>query len=152
MKNTTLCYIEKDGKYLMLLRNRKKNDCNEGKWIGIGGKFKDGEDPEMCLLREVREETGVNLTEYHFYGIINFINTKWENEAMYLYSASDYEGEIDYDCDEGELRWIDKSDVMNLNLWEGDRIFLTKMLDGEESISMTLRYDGDRLIGIDESE
>ena len=145
MKLTTLCYIEKNGRYLMLLRNKKKNDCNEGKWVGIGGKFRENETPDECLLREVKEETGVVLTEYHFYGIIRFVSDRWEDEAMYLYSASGYDGEIDYDCDEGELRWIDKEDVMKLNLWEGDRLFLVRMLNGEERFNMTLRYEGETL-------
>ena len=146
MRNTTLCYIEKDNKYLMLLRNKKENDCNEGKWIGIGGKFKKKENAEACLLREVREETGLTLTDYHFHGIVFFLNTKWEDEAMYLYTAAGFEGDINYDCPEGELHWVEKNEVMNLNLWEGDKLFLKKLIDGEERFSMTLSYDGDELL------
>ena len=130
----------------MLLRNKKEHDCNEGKWIGIGGKFKKKENADACLLREVFEETGLKLTEYHFHGIIYFINSEWEDEAMYLYSATGYEGEVNYDCDEGELKWIDKDKILDLNLWEGDRIFLSKMLSGQKRFSLTLNYEGDKLI------
>ena len=149
MINTTLCYIEKDGKYLMLLRNKKENDLNEGKWVGIGGKFEAGETPEECLLREVREETELTLTRYHFHGIIRFISDRWEDEDMYLYSASDFTGTIPDTCDEGELRWIDKDKIMGLSLWEGDRYFLSELLKGTETINMTLKYEGDRLISVE---
>ncbi len=88
MKNTTLCYIEQDGKYLMLLRNKKKADINKNKWIGIGGKFEEGESPEECLLREVKEETGLILEEYRLRGIITFSSEGWGTEYMYLYTAS----------------------------------------------------------------
>ena len=148
MKNTTLCYIEKDNKYLMLLRNKKENDCNEGKWIGVGGKFEGNETSDECLCREVLEETGLVLTDYHFHGIVYFLNTVWEDEAMYLYTATGFDGTPDYNCDEGELRWIDKSEIMKLNLWEGDRIFLEKLINGEDRIDMTLNYDGERLISV----
>lgn len=146
MKNTTLCYIEKDNQYLMLLRNKKEHDCNEGKWIGVGGKFKKKENADACLLREVYEETGLTLTNYHFHGIIYFLNTEWEDEAMYLYTATGYEGEVISDCAEGELHWIKKDRIMDLNLWEGDRIFLKKLLAGEDKFSITLKYDGDQLL------
>jgi len=143
--NTTLCYIEKDGKYLMMLRNKKENDLNEGKWIGIGGKFEPGETSEQCLLREVREETGLILTDYKLRGIIGFVSDRWDDENMYLYTASGFEGELNTDCNEGELRWIDKDKVMDLNLWEGDRLFLPRLINGESDINMTLHYEGDVL-------
>ncbi len=145
MIKTTLCYIEKDGKYLMLYRNKKKNDVNEGKWVGVGGKFEPGETAEECLLREVREETGLILKSWHFYGIVNFVSDKWDDEAMYLYLGKDFDGEILESCKEGELRWIDKSEILNLSLWEGDVYFLREMLLGADKISMTLRYEGDTL-------
>ena len=148
MINTTLCYIEKDNKYLMLLRNKKENDLNEGKWIGIGGKFLPGETAEQCLLREAYEETDLKLTEFRFHGIIKFNSDKWESEDMYLYSASGFEGEVDFNCPEGELRWIDKDKIMDLNLWEGDRLFLKDLLEGKDEINMTLTYEGDKLINI----
>lgn len=172
MIKSTLCYIEKDGKYLMMFRGKKPNDPNAGKWIGIGGKFEEGESPDECMLREVREETGLLLTEYHFHGIIRFRSDAWEYEDMYLYSAkaptgaaggpdksnedaaggSDVksEGAALKDCSEGELSWIDKEQIMELPLWEGDRLFLKKLLDGEETIEMTLQYEGETLVNKEE--
>lgn len=140
MKNTTLCYIEKDGKYLMLHRIKKENDLNEGKWIGVGGKFEPGETAEECLLREVYEETGVTLTSYRYRGIIKFLSDKWEDEVIYLYTADAYEGEISMECNEGVLAWIDKDKILDLNLWEGDSIFLKELL-ADRDVSITLHYD-----------
>lgn len=145
MKNTTLCYIEKDDQYLMLLRNKKKIDLNKGKWIGVGGKFEDGETPEECLLREVYEETGLTLTSYHFRGIITFISDEWETEYMHLYTADAYDGELK-ECDEGELRFIPKKDIFDLNLWEGDVLFLRLLLEDSEPFYMKLVYEGDKLV------
>ena len=145
MINTTLCYIECDEKYLMLYRNKKKNDLNEGKWIGIGGKIEPGETPEECMLREIYEETGIHLPSSKFHGIIHFRSDK-EDEEMYLYSASLNDFPLLKECSEGELAWIPKSQIMSLSLWEGDRMFLKKLVDGEEHIEMLLRYQGDSLI------
>lgn len=145
MINTTLCYIERDGKYLLLCRNKKKNDLNEGKWIGVGGKCEPGEAPEACVRRETFEETGLTLGKLHFYGIIHFRSDTWEDEEMYLYGSDDFTGTLAEDCLEGTLAWVPKESVMDLPLWEGDRLFLKKMLAGEPSIEMTLRYEGDRL-------
>lgn len=142
---TTLCYIEKNGQYLMLFRNKKHSEVNEGKWVGVGGKFKPGETPEECLLREVKEETGLTLTKYHFYGVINFISDVWENEEMYLYKGEEFTGDLT-ECNEGTLEWIDKKDVLSLPAWAGDRYFLTEMLNGADTINMTLRYEGEKLI------
>ncbi len=146
MKNTSLCYIEKDGCYLMLYRNKKPDDPNEGKWIGVGGKFEEGETAEECMLREVREETGLTLTEYSFRGLVHFISDIWEDEDMYLYSGYAFEGQISSICEEGELKWIPISEVSKLNLWEGDRCFLKLMSMGYSDFEMTLRYEGDRLV------
>lgn len=146
MINTTLCYIEKDGKYLMLLRNKKKNDLNEGKWIGIGGKFEPGESADDCLCREVFEETGLVLTEFRLHGIIKFISDTWEDEDMYLYTADGFTGQLTDCCDEGELRWIDKDKILELDLWEGDKYFLKELMKGTDEINMTLRYQGDILV------
>ena len=146
MIKTTLCYIKKNNQYLMLLRNKKEHDLNDGKWIGLGGKFRKKESPDACLLREVREEAGIRLTKYHFHGIIYFYSDTWEDEEMYLYSASDFDGEVVGNCDEGELHWINEDKVMDLNLWEGDRLFLPKLLSGVERFSMSLRYEGDKLV------
>lgn len=157
---TTLCYVEKDDSYLMLHRIKKKEDVNAGKWIGVGGKFLPGESPEECLLREVKEETGLTLTSFRFRGIITFC---WEPdrsgseaagsqkkpaapqcEYMCLYTADGFEGQIS-DCDEGILKWIPKTEITNLNLWEGDRIFLDLLLKDEPFFSLKLAYRGDTL-------
>jgi len=144
MLNTTLCYIEKDDAYLMLHRIKKEQDINHGKWIGVGGKFEPGETPEECLLREVKEETGLTLLSYRLRGIITFV-LDGETEYMFLYTASSFEGELSV-CDEGELAWIPKDEVLNLKLWEGDREFL-RLLDAEEGFfSMKLSYEGDDLV------
>ena len=150
MINTTLCYIEKDGKYLMLYRNKKKNDLNEGKWIGIGGKFEPGETPDDCLLREVYEETGLRLTSYRRRGLVHFVPDNGYDEDMYLYTADGFTGMLT-PCSEGELSWVEKEKIYELNLWEGDRIFLEKLLSGESGFELTLIYKGDSLAGSFES-
>lgn len=145
MKMTTLCYIENENKYLMLHRISKENDINKGKWIGVGGHFLEGESPEECLLREVKEETGLTLTKYKFRGIITFIADDYETEYMCLYTADEYYGEITY-CDEGELQWVDKDKVLELNLWEGDKVFLELIRVDNPFFSLKLKYEGDKLI------
>ncbi len=150
MIRSTLCYMEKDGNYLMLLRNKKKKDLNKGKWIGVGGKFEENETPEECLKREVLEETGVVLKRYAFLGIVEFRNDVCEDEDMYLFTASEWDGDIDMDCTEGTLKWIPKEEIMGLELWEGDRVFLKKMLEGVRSVDLTLYYHDNELIGTEE--
>lgn len=145
VKLTTLCYIEKDGEYLMLYRNKKHNDQSGGKWIGVGGKLEEGESPEECLLREVREETGLTLTSYKFCGIVTFVSDIYEGEYMFLYTADGFEGELTESCREGELHWIPKSQVLQLPAWEGDHYFLSRLLEGETDIHLKLRYEGDAL-------
>ena len=144
MRMTTLCYIEKDDKYLMLHRVSKKNDINKDKWIGVGGHFEEGESPEECLLREVKEETGLDLESYKFRGIITFIQKDYPTEYMCLYTADRYEGNI-IECDEGKLEWVSKDKLFELNLWEGDKIFLKLIRDNEPFFSLKLRYVGDEL-------
>ena len=117
MKNTTLCYIERDGQYLMLHRVKKENDENKDKWIGIGGKFEDKESPEDCLLREVREETGLTLTGYRYCAIVTFVSDRWPTEYMHLFHATIFQGACK-DCDEGELAWIDKRELYRLQQWQ----------------------------------
>lgn len=147
---TTLCYIEKDGKYLMMHRVSKKNDINQGKWIGVGGHFKECESPEECLLREVEEETGLRLTSYRFRGIITFIFDGWGYEYMHLYTADAFEGTLGTKemeaCTEGVLEWVDKEEIFNLNLWEGDKIFLKLLLEDKGTFSLKLEYQGDTLV------
>ena len=146
MKLTTLCYIENEKEeYLMLHRTKKEQDPNEGKWIGIGGKFLDKESPEECVCREVLEETGLTLTDYEIRGIVTFISDLWETEYMYLFTAKGYEGTIK-ECDEGELLWVKKVDVEKLKLWEGDRIFLDQLSNSSKFFLLKLVYEGDRLV------
>lgn len=144
MKLTTLCYIEKDNCYLMLHRIKKENDLNHDKWIGVGGKFEADESPEECLLREVREETGLTLTKYQLRGIITFLSNEWETEYMYLYTADEYSGTLT-ECDEGDLVWVPKDQLENLKLWEGDRIFFQLFAENSGFFSLKLRYEGDTL-------
>ena len=144
MLNTTLCYLERDGNYLMLHRIRKENDLNHDKWVGVGGKFEDGESPEECLLREVREETGLTLTQYRYRGIITFVSDRWPTEYMHLFTASGWSGTL-RECDEGVLEWVPKKEVVSLPLWEGDTIFLDLLASDEPFFSLKLCYKGDCL-------
>ena len=146
MKMTTLCYIEKEGKYLMLHRVKKHHDINAGKWIGVWGHVENGETPEECLLREVKEETGLTLTAYRLRGLVTFLSDVCEPELMCVFTADAFDGEL-IECDEGELAWVEKSDVLGLPTWEGDRVFLERLLSGDERFfSIKLRYEGDRLV------
>lgn len=140
MQETTLCYIEHAGNYLMLLRNKKQNDLNEGKWIGVGGKLEPNETPEQCALREIREETGLTALDLTARGVVHFDSDAWGSEIMHLYTVTRFEGQLT-DCDEGELRWIDKSEIFDLHLWDGDRVFLQYLIDGAPYFDMTLHYD-----------
>lgn len=146
MKMTTLCYIEKEGKYLMLHRVKKHHDINAGKWIGVGGHVENGETPEECLLREVKEETGLTLTAYRLRGLVTFLSDACEAELMCVFTADAFDGEL-IECDEGELAWVEKSDVLGLPTWEGDRVFLERLLSGDERFfSIKLRYEADHLV------
>ncbi len=145
MVNTTLGYIERDGKYLMLHRVKKKNDLNKDKWVGIGGKFEDKESPEDCMLREAYEETGLTLTSLKYRGIVTFVSDKYETEYMHLFTADGFTGEIK-ECDEGDLEWIDKSELLALPMWEGDAIFLRLIDKPCPFFSLKLSYIGDTLV------
>lgn len=144
MRLTTLCYIESGSRFLMLHRTKKEYDFNKDKWIGVGGKFEQDESPEECLLREVKEETGLTLTDYTLRGIITFISDEWETEYMYLYTAAGWNGEMTA-CDEGELVWVEKNDIPKLRLWEGDMLFLDLLMTTDRFFSMKLRYMGETL-------
>ena len=146
MKNTTLCYISRGDEYLMLHRVKKENDLNHDKWIGFGGKLEENESPEEGILREVREETGLILTDLRYRGIVTFVSDLYEGEYMHLFTAQRFEGEPG-ECDEGEVAWIRKADFAALPQWEGDRIFLKLLEDGAPFFSLKLRYEGDRLAG-----
>lgn len=142
---TTLCYIEKGDSYLMLHRVSKKNDINHDKWIGVGGHFERDESPEDCLLREVKEETGLTLNGYRFRGIVTFISDGSEAEYMCLYTSDDFSGTL-IDCDEGKLEWIKKADFMKLEHWEGDAIFLKLIEEDAPFFSLKLVYTNGRLV------
>lgn len=144
MKNVTLCYIERGTQYLMLHRVKKKNDVNHDKWIGVGGKFEEGESPEDCVLREVFEETGLRLTDYRFRGIVTFVSDVYETEYMHLFTATGWQGQIGH-CDEGVLEWVEKDKVAFLPIWEGDKIFLRLLAQQHPFFSLKLCYSGDRL-------
>lgn len=145
MKNTSLCYIEKDGRYLMLHRTKKAGDENRDKWIGIGGKFESGESPEDCMLREVLEETGLSVSSWRFRGIVTFVSNEWGTEYMHLFTAHGFTGSL-RDCDEGELEWVEKKRIPSLPIWEGDKIFLRLLDEGADFFSLKLCYRGDRLV------
>ena len=139
MKITTLCYILNKEKVLFLLRNKKENDLNENKYIGVGGKLEKDESPKEGIIREIKEETGLNAKNVKLKGIITFILPKWENELCFVYTCDEYEG-IMHECDEGELVWVDKKGINKLNLWEGDKLFLPKLFEDKLFI-MKLIYD-----------
>ena len=145
MKATTLCYIEKDGCYLMLHRIKKKEDVNAGKWIGVGGHVEENESPDECILREVREETGLLLKNLHPRGLVTFVSDVYEGEWMHLFTASEFSGQI-CECNEGVLAWIEKEKVSSLPLWEGDRIFLNLLTKDIPYFHLKLIYRGDDLI------
>lgn len=145
MLNSTLCYLEKDGAYLMLHRVKKENDLNHDKWVGVGGKFENEETPDECVLRETLEETGLTLTSFRLRGIITFLSDCWEGEYMYLYTADGFTGEMTA-CDEGDLEWVPKEAVTGLPIWEGDRLFFEELLKDRGFFTMKLRYEGDRLV------
>lgn len=146
MFNTTLCYIEKDGAYLMIHRVKKKNDMNKDKWIGVGGKFEPGESPFDCARREIKEETGLQVEKLNYRGIVTFVSDQFGTEYMHLFTSDEFEGEIDYNCDEGMLEWVKKEDVSSLPIWEGDKIFFDLLDNEKRFFSLKLSYVGDKLV------
>ena len=144
MINSTLCYLERGDGYLMLHRVKKAHDLNRDKWIGVGGKFQEGESPEDCILRETWEETGLTLTEYRYRGLVTFVPDQAPTEYMHLFTATGWTGSP-HPCDEGELAWIEKAALLRLPMWEGDKIFLDLLDRDVPFFSLKLRYEGDRL-------
>ena len=144
MINSTLCYLERGDAYLMLHRVKKVNDMNHDKWIGVGGKFEEGESPEDCILREAFEETGLRLTDYRYRGLVTFVSDQYPTEYMHLFTATSWTG-TPHECDEGELAWIRKEDLLSLPLWEGDKIFLRLLDTDAPFFSLKLRYEGEHL-------
>ena len=149
MKETTQIYLEKDGCYLMLHRIKKENDMNEGKWIAAGGKFEPGETAEQCAVRELREETGFEAKTLTKRAEVEFINDQFEDELMHIYTCSDFEKVCEPISDEGVFEWIPIKDIFSLNLWEGDRAFLKKMIAGDGFFTMRLVYSGYDLLKVE---
>lgn len=146
MKNTTLCYLKRDNKYLLLHRIKKENDLNHDKWVGVGGKFLENESPEECLKREVLEETGLTLNNYRYMGLVTFVSDEWEGEYMHLFLGTDWEGTVS-ECDEGVLEWVDIEKVNTLPIWQGDKIFLDLIKDDTaDFFTLKLVYKGDTLV------
>jgi len=145
MRETSLCYIEHNGKLLLLHRTKKKDDPNEGKWIGVGGKFEDGESPEECMKREVLEETGLTVERYQYRGIVTFVSDTAETEYMHLFTVDKFSGEVSQ-CTEGELSWIASEQAAELPQWDGDKIFLSLITKSYPFFSLKLVYSGDRLL------
>ncbi len=146
MINTTLCYITRGDEVLMLHRVKKKNDINQDKWIGIGGKFEGEESPDECLLREAKEETGLTLTSWRCRGVVTFLTeTEGQGEFMYLFTADGFQGELK-ECDEGDLKWVRREFLDRLPKWEGDQIFLDLLWRDAPFFLLKLRYDTGRLV------
>lgn len=145
MFNTTLCYLEQDGCYLMLHRIKKEHDINHDKWIGVGGKFEEGESPEECALREVKEETGLIMNSWEYRGVVTFVSDQYEAESMHLFTSSDFSGTLT-DCDEGVLEWVPIETIPSLPLWTGDLIFFRLLREDRPFFSLKLQYEGDTLV------
>lgn len=128
----------------MLHRTKKKNDPNEGKWIGVGGKFEENESPEDCLIREVKEETGLDVKSFKLNCIVTYISNEWETEYMYVFTVDKFEGNL-IDCDEGDLKWVEKEKIFDLNLWEGDKIFMKKVINKDNFFTVKYIYEGNDL-------
>ena len=145
MKITTLCYIEHDGQYLMLHRIKKENDINEGKWIGVGGHARMVNHPKNACSAKSRGNR-LTLTSYRFRALITFISDKQEPELMCLFTADEFSGKL-ITCNEGDLKWVDKTIVPTLPTWEGDAIFLKLLLENEENFfTLKLVYEGESLV------
>ena len=145
MKQTTLCYLERDGQYLMLHRVKKQHDENHDKWIGVGGKFEDRESPEDCVRREVLEETGLTLTKFRYCGLVTFVSDIYPTEYMHLFHADGFEGALT-ECDEGDLVWLTKAELLGKKMWAGDRLFLRALDERTDFFTLKLRYEGERLV------
>ena len=145
MKETTLCYLERGDEVLLLHRTKKSSDPNEGKWIGVGGKLEAGETPEECMRREIAEETGFQVTDYAYRGIVDFLSNEWPPERMHLFTVTAWEG-LQRECDEGVLQWIPKADMDALPMWEGDRVFLRLLRENAPFFRLRLVYEGDTLV------
>lgn len=142
MEKTIVCYLIRDNKYLMLYRNKKLIDPNKGKWITVGGHIEENETKEEACIREVFEETGFTLLDYKYLGIVHFRGDF--KEDMDIFISHSFSGEM-HECDEGELEWFTKNEINNLNMWEGDYLFLDNVFN-EENINMTITYLNGKLV------
>ena len=145
MKNTTLCYIERNGQYLLIHRTKKKHDGSYHKYMGVGGHFEDKESPYDCVIREAKEETGLTLVSPKYRGLVTFVSREYETEQMHLFTCENFTGELSR-CDEGELIWVDKSDLHILPMWEGDYVFLDLLEKSQEFFTLKLEYEGEKLV------
>ena len=145
MHNSTLCYILRGNDVLMLHRVKKKNDINHDKWIGVGGKFERFESPEDCLLREVKEETGLTMLAPRFRGLVTFVSDEWGVEYMHLFTCTAFSGDLT-ECDEGDLVWLPKAELLGKKMWAGDRLFLRALDERTDFFTLKLRYEGERLV------
>ncbi|MCY6371722.1 8-oxo-dGTP diphosphatase [Clostridium ganghwense] len=149
MKLGTLCYIEKDNKILLLHRVKKENDIHEGKWIGVGGKVEQGETPEECVIREVKEETGLTIEKPALRGVMTFPKFKDDEDwYVFLFTADECEGEL-IECNEGNLKWVEKSKVLDMPTWEGDKIFIKWILENRNFFSAKFIYEKGELVDYD---
>lgn len=146
MKNTTLCYIENNGKYLMIHRVKKVEDINKDKWVGVGGKLEERESPFDCARREILEETGLTVGKLNYRGLVTFVSNEYGTEYMHLFHTNEFSGELVRDCNEGDLEWVQKDDVLKLPLWEGDKIFLDLLQRDIPFFSLKLVYEGEKLV------
>lgn len=146
MNQTVMIYLEKENQYLMLYRNKKEKDINKNKYIGVGGHVEKGETPDQALIREVKEETGLDLVSFNKRGLVYFVLNGYEEE-MYIYTSLDFKGEL-IECNEGDLLWVDKDKVMSLPIWEGDKYFLKHLLEEDKYFVMRLIYEDDKLIKV----
>ena len=146
MIQSTLCYLEKDDKYLMMHRTKKKNDMNIDKWIGVGGKLEYGETPFECARREIKEETNLTAKQLKYRGIVTFVSNEFGTEYMHLFTCLDFEGELTKCCNEGDLVWVDKNQVSQLPIWEGDKIFFDLLDNEDRFFSLKLVYSGNDLV------
>ena len=153
MKMTTMCYITGPDGILMLHRVSKELDMNKGKWVGVGGKFENGESPAQCVIREIREETGLNPLDVRLAALItfNFLDpdpslADWDTEYMFVFVCDQFEGEVDFTCNEGNLAWVLEEVLPSLPMWEGDALFMAPVLGGAPFFSMKMIYRGDTLI------
>ncbi len=144
MRETTLCYLERGDEVLLLHRTQKRDDPNEGKWIGVGGKLERGETPEQCMKREILEETGLRVTDFRYRGVVYFRSDRWEDERMHLFTVTGWSGEP-HACDEGDLRWVPKAEIKSLPMWEGDWEFLRLLREDAPFFRLRLVYEGDLL-------